>query len=115
MHDQIRTALRIAIYYKYTQLCIGTFGLGSGFRNPVEEVAMMWRETLLKDPEFVGYFQDVVFAFDPMEGASSAGHSSSSKGGSSKGSSSRSAGGGVRAYLEIFRDIFKPSAVLNSS
>ncbi len=107
MRSHIRTALRIAIYYKYTQLCIGTFGLGSGFRNPVEEVATMWREALLKDPEFVGYFRDVVLAFDPMEGVS-ASH------GRSKAGSSKSGGSGVSADLEVFRNVFRPAAVIRS-
>ena len=41
MRDSVRTALRIAIYYGYYNLCIGNFGLGPGFRNPPEEVATM--------------------------------------------------------------------------
>jgi uncharacterized protein (TIGR02452 family) len=65
MKDKIRTALRIAIYYGYPNLCIGNFGLGPGFRNPPEEVATMWKDAFLRDSEFVGHFHDVVFAFEP--------------------------------------------------
>ena len=32
MREKIATALRIAVFYGYKNLCIGSFGLGSGFR-----------------------------------------------------------------------------------
>jgi hypothetical protein len=112
MRDKIRTALRIAVYYGHTKLCIGTFGLGPGFRNPPEEVAMMWRDALLRDPEFVGHFEDVVFAFDAPEGPTST-SSSSSKSSSSKSKSSSSSSGksSVAADLDIFRHVFKPAVI----
>jgi hypothetical protein len=109
MKDKLRTALRIAIYYNYPNLCIGTFGLGSGFRNPPEEVAIMWRDLFLKDPEFVGHFNDVVFAFEPPEGPMGMSSSSSSKH-SSKHSSSSSKSS-VSSDLEIFKHVFKPSVI----
>jgi uncharacterized protein (TIGR02452 family) len=106
MRDKIKTALRIAVYYDYENLCIGTFGLGPGFRNPPEEVAMMWRDALLYDPEFQGRFRDIVFAFEAPEG-SEASHSSP-KSPSSKGSPK---GNSASADLEIFKYIFKPSVI----
>jgi len=110
MRDKIRTALRIAVYYGHTKLCIGTFGLGPGFRNPPEEVALMWRDALLRDPEFVGHFEDIVFAFDAPEGASLS--SSSSKSSSSKSKSSSSSGKSTAAAdLDIFRHVFKPAVI----
>lgn len=110
MRDKIRTALRIAVYYGHTKICIGTFGLGPGFRNPPEEVALMWRDAFLRDPEFVGHFEDVIFAFDAPEGLST---SASSKSSSSKSSSksSPSTKSAVAADLEIFRQLFKPSVI----
>jgi hypothetical protein len=116
MRDKIRAALRIAVYYGHTRLCIGTFGLGPGFLNPVQEVALMWRDALLKDPEFVGHFQDVVFAFEAPEGpaaasSSSSKHSSSRSSGKSSSSSSSSSKNSHAADLEVFRYVFKPSVI----
>lgn len=109
MRDKIRTALRIAVYYGHTKLCIGTFGLGPGFRNPPEEVALMWRDAFLRDSEFVGHFEDVVFAFDAPECTASM--SSSSKSSSSKPKSSFPSKSSVAADLDIFRQVFKPSVI----
>jgi hypothetical protein len=117
MRDKIHTALRIAIHYKYERLCIGTFGLGPGFRNPVEEVAIMWRDALLKDPEFIGRFRDIVFAFEapeglePVDSSSSKASSSKTQGSSSKGPSSSSSQSTTGADLEIFKYVFKPAVV----
>ncbi|CAG8977154.1 hypothetical protein HYALB_00003375 [Hymenoscyphus albidus] len=106
MRDKIRTALRIAVYYGYYNICIGSFGLGPGFRNPTEEVALMWRDAFLKDPEFQGHFQDVVFAFENPEGpGSGSSKSSSSKSSSSKSSSAKST---CASDLEVFKSVFKP-------
>ncbi|KAH8819794.1 hypothetical protein F5884DRAFT_26559 [Xylogone sp. PMI_703] len=110
MREKIRTALRIAIYYGYPNLVISSFGLGPGFRNPPEEVAIMWQEAFLRDPEFVGWFGDVVFAFDPPEGESSKGSpSSKSKSGSS--SSSTKEKSTATSDLEVFKHIFKPAVI----
>jgi len=114
MREKVVTALRIAKWFGHKDLVIGTFGLGSGFRNPPREVAKLWRDALLKDPQFIGWFRDVVFAFEDPEGPPS---NSSSKGGSSsksssKGSSSKSSShskSSAAADLDIFRDVFKPS------
>jgi len=94
-------------------------GLGSGFGNPPEEVARMWRDLFLKDAEFVGNFNDVVFAFEPPEGPMGAGSSSSSssRGSSSKhsskhsSSSSSSSRSKASSDLEIFKHIFSPAVI----
>jgi hypothetical protein len=123
MRDKIRTALRIAVYYGYPNLCISNFGLGPGFKNPAGEVAILWKEAFFDDPEFRGRFQDVVFAFDPIEGTSSSSHkssasSSSSRSGSSKGSTSSSSSKGNSSSasssssdLDKFRDVFTPANI----
>lgn len=115
MRDSIRTALRIAIFYGYYNLCIGNFGLGSGFRNPPEEVATMWKDAFLKDPEFRGHFQDIVFAFEPPDVGSTSSSSSkaSSSKSSSKGSSSKSSSSSSSSSsdLDIFRHVFKPAVI----
>lgn len=119
MKEKIRTALRIAIWYGYERLCIGTFGLGPGFRNPVEEVALMWRDVLLHESEFKGHFQDIVFAFEAPEGPESLVSTNSkaqSKAQSKPGSktstkSSASAKSTVSADLEVFKFVFKPANV----
>ena len=107
MKDKIRTALRIAIYYGYPNLCIGSFGLGPGFRNPPEEVANLWKDAFLKDPEFVGHFHDVVFAFEPESRRESSSSESSSK--SSKESTKNASS--LARDIEIFRDVFNPSKI----
>ncbi|CZT50761.1 uncharacterized protein RSE6_11804 [Rhynchosporium secalis] len=121
MRDKIRTALRIAVYYKHINLVIGTFGLGPGFCNPTEEVALMWRDAFLKDPEFMGHFRDVVFAFEAPEGpgtpTSSSSKGSSSKSSSkstSKSSSKSSSSSSKRTDLDVFRHVFKPANVHNA-
>jgi len=132
MRAKIVAALRVAVYYGHENLCIGTFGLGPGFRNPTEEVAILWRDALLFDEEFKGRFRDIVFAFEACEGpegaisspSSSSKHSSksSSKSSSSKTSTSKSpaldrtlsssgVAGPTAMELDVFRHIFKPSVI----
>ncbi|KAG0647186.1 hypothetical protein D0Z07_7062 [Hyphodiscus hymeniophilus] len=118
MRDSIRTSLRIAIYYGYYNLCIGNFGLGPGFRNPPEEVATMWKDAFLKDPEFRGHFQDIVFAFEFSEGSNSASSSKGSSSKSSKSSSSKSStssssspSSSSSSDLDTFRHVFKPAVI----
>ncbi|RDL33909.1 Uncharacterized protein BP5553_08277 [Venustampulla echinocandica] len=107
MRDNILTALRIAVYYGYPNLCIGSFGLGPGFRNPPEEVALMWRDAFLKDPEFQNHFEDVVFAFENPEDLGEVASSSKSglKPSSSRSSASKNS---TVSDLEIFKQVFKP-------
>lgn len=133
MRDKMVAALRIAVYYGHENLVIGTWGLGPGFRNPAEEVAMLWRDVLLFDDEFKGRFHDIVFAFEACEGAeaAAASPSSSSKHSSKSGSSSKSASktsssksaapkgplsstgiaGSFALELDVFRHIFKPAVI----
>ncbi|KAH7138345.1 hypothetical protein B0J11DRAFT_13297 [Dendryphion nanum] len=91
MIEKMRTVLRIAVYCGHTSLCIGAFGVGPIFRNPVDEVAKMWRKLLFEEPEFSGVFTDVVFAIEK-----------SLVGGSAKGALSE---------LEIFKKEFDPSTI----
>lgn len=62
--DQIRGALRICLYNNYDRVVIGDFGLGNNHRNPPQEMAEMWRDIFLFDPEIRGQFAYVIFAFD---------------------------------------------------
>lgn len=64
MKEKMRTALRIAATRQHTDLCIGAFGVGFGFRNPAVQVASMWRELLFCDKEFQGVFANIVFALE---------------------------------------------------
>ncbi|KAG9243005.1 hypothetical protein BJ878DRAFT_138553 [Calycina marina] len=118
MREKITTALRIAAYYQLPDLVISTFGLGPGFRNPPEEVAMMWRDAFLGEgSEFFGHFRDVVFAFENPEGPSRS-KTSSSKASSSKsnsGSSKTAAAPWSAAFdLEVFQNVFNPSNIHGS-
>ncbi|KAK3347473.1 hypothetical protein B0H65DRAFT_149848 [Neurospora tetraspora] len=71
LKDLLRGALRIAAYNGHTQLVIGDFGLGNGYRNPPQEVAEMWREVLLYDPDLRGRISSVAFVFeDPNQSTS---------------------------------------------
>lgn len=108
MKASIKTALRIAIYYGYDKIVIGTFGLGPGFKNPPEEVANIWRELLVRDNEFNQQFSAIIFSFEPCEGpgGSSSSPSSSSKSSKSSSSSSKTS---FTHELDIFRQTFKPA------
>ncbi|KAF2864642.1 hypothetical protein BDV95DRAFT_613392 [Massariosphaeria phaeospora] len=64
MREKMRAVLRITAYCGHTSVCIGAFGIGPIFRNPVTEVARMWRKLLFEEDEFRGVFTDVVFAID---------------------------------------------------
>ncbi|KAI9843580.1 MAG: hypothetical protein M1837_006257 [Sclerophora amabilis] len=64
MKEKMRAILRIAARHQHTDLCLGAFGVGGCFRNPVREVAVMWREILFAEPEFNGIFTNVVFAVE---------------------------------------------------
>lgn len=65
---KIRAALRICVYYGHTSVTIGDFGLGNGYRNPPQELAEIWREVFLYDPDLRGRFEYVAFCFeDPLQ------------------------------------------------
>ncbi|KHJ32263.1 hypothetical protein EV44_g3352 [Erysiphe necator] len=114
MREKIHIALRIAVWYKHTRLCIGTFGLGNGFGNPTEEVAMLWREALMYNPEFIGHFQDIVFAFESPEGSAANEHPSYRAASSSRSRAVNQSRSNCASDLEVFRRIFKPSNIHNA-
>ncbi|KAG6305045.1 hypothetical protein E4U45_000799 [Claviceps purpurea] len=64
MTEKISGALRICLYHDYDRVVVGDFGLGNGCRNPPEELAGIWRDLLLFDPDLRGQFVYVVFAFE---------------------------------------------------
>ncbi|KAK1757270.1 hypothetical protein QBC47DRAFT_177936 [Echria macrotheca] len=92
--DKLRGALRICAYAEYTNVVIGDFGLGNGYRNPPQEMAELWREVLLYDPDLRGRIRQVAFVFeDPSQSTTQLildDIAKKSKGGSSSGSSSKS-------------------------
>ena len=64
MREKVRGALRICLFNNYDRVIIGDFGLGNGCRNPPQEMAELWRDVLLFDPDLRGHFKYVVFVFD---------------------------------------------------
>lgn len=92
--DKLRGALRICAYNNYSYVVIGDFGLGNGYRNPPQELAELWREVFLYDPDLRGRIRCVAFAFeDPNQSTAQLildDMAKKAKGGSSSGSSSRS-------------------------
>lgn len=73
MREKMRSVLRIASYCGHSNICIGAFGVGPIFRNPVGEIAKMWRKLLFEEDEFCGVFTDVVFAIENSTGTSKGG------------------------------------------
>ncbi|KAI1182941.1 hypothetical protein F5B17DRAFT_443833 [Nemania serpens] len=63
---KIRSALRICAYYGHRSVVIGDFGLGNAHRNPPQELAELWREVLLFDPDIRGRFDHVAFVFEDV-------------------------------------------------
>lgn len=63
MRDKLKTILRIAAANGHHDICLGSFGTGSVWKNPAKEVAEMWKDLLFNDDEFVGLFKNVIFAF----------------------------------------------------
>jgi uncharacterized protein (TIGR02452 family) len=124
--DKIRGALRIAAYYGHDQVVIaGDWGLGNGHRNPPRELAELWREVLLYDPELRGRIREAAFVFeDQMQSTAQLivnemskkdhkrDHAAKGKGkGSSSSSSSSSSSatvafGGYAADCEIYAQVF---------
>ncbi|KAI1280165.1 hypothetical protein F5Y07DRAFT_336092 [Xylaria sp. FL0933] len=64
--NKIRAALRICAYYGHRSVVIGDFGLGRGFRNPPQQLAELWREMFLYDPDVRGRFDHVAFVFEDV-------------------------------------------------
>ncbi|KAG7293812.1 hypothetical protein NEMBOFW57_003869 [Staphylotrichum longicolle] len=118
--EKLRGALRICAYNNYSTVVIGDFGLGNGYRNPPQELAELWREVCLYDPDLRGRIRCVAFVFeDPTQSTtqlilddiakkakgSSSGSSSRSK---TKGSSfgSSSSAGNSPTDIQIFSQVF---------
>ncbi len=70
MKEKIRTVLRIAAAWQHRDICVGAFGAGPGFRNPVPQLAAMWRDVLFNEEEFHDAFSNVVFAIENTSGPS---------------------------------------------
>ncbi|KAK3376682.1 hypothetical protein B0T24DRAFT_225843 [Lasiosphaeria ovina] len=67
VRDKLRAALRICVYNEYSSVVVGDFGLGS-YRNPPLELAEIWREVMLYDPDLRGRLAFVAFVFeDPSQ------------------------------------------------
>ncbi|KAI1773078.1 hypothetical protein F4818DRAFT_117395 [Hypoxylon cercidicola] len=141
VRNKMRAALRICVYYDHRAVVVGDFGLGNSHRNPPQELAELWRDVFLYDPDIRGRFDYVAFVFedqhqsttrlilDDIAKKSKSGHhhgghghssgSSSSKGKSKASSSSSSSGsssgagaaGATPADFDIFSRVFDPSEI----
>lgn len=98
MKEKMRAVLRIAAAHNHRDLCMGAFGVGPGFRNPVTQVATMWRELLFSEEEFKGTFRNVVFAIESSTAAAT---------------TPTTTKGGLSDY-EVFKREFDPSIVVPS-
>ncbi|KAG5959984.1 hypothetical protein E4U57_000340 [Claviceps arundinis] len=68
MREKISRALHVCLDHEYDRAVIGDFGLGDGFLNPPQELAEIWRDLLLFDPNLRGQFRSVHFIFtDPLQ------------------------------------------------
>lgn len=132
---KLRAALRICLYNGYRYVVIGDFGLGNGCRNPPQEMAELWREVFLYDPDLRGQFVFAAFVFEDKrqstmrlilddiakksKGSSGSGAGSSKSRGKSSSSSSSSGsssagsaiGGSVPTDYEIFERVFDERAI----
>lgn len=101
MKEKMRAVLRIAAAHNHRDLCMGAFGVGPGFRNPVTQVATMWRELLFSEEEFKGIFSNVVFAIESSTAATTTA------------TTTTTTKGGLSDY-EVFKREFDPSIVVPS-
>lgn len=63
--DKIRGALLICAFNHHERIVVsGDWGLGNGHRNPPRELAEVWREVLLYDPDLRGRIKEVAFVFE---------------------------------------------------
>ncbi|KAG5994679.1 hypothetical protein E4U52_000901 [Claviceps spartinae] len=68
MREMISGALRVCLEHEYDRVVIGDFGLGDGFLNPPQDLAEIWRDLLLFDPNLREQFRSVHFVFtDPLQ------------------------------------------------
>ncbi|KAL8918876.1 MAG: hypothetical protein Q9172_005234 [Xanthocarpia lactea] len=94
MKEKMRSVLRIAAIHHHSDLCMGAFGVGPGFRHPPAQIASMWRNLLFEEAEFQGVFSNVVFAIE------TAAESSSQDG---------------RTDHDVFKNEFDPSNIVKTS
>ncbi|XXH01988.1 hypothetical protein Hte_008352 [Hypoxylon texense] len=64
VRNKMRAALRICVYYEHRAVVVGDFGLGNAHRNPPQELAELWRDVFLYDPDIRGRFDYVAFVFE---------------------------------------------------
>lgn len=120
--NKLRAALRIALWQGYTQVVIGDFGLGN-YKNPPREMAELWREVFLYDPQLRGKFQHVAFVFQDLSHSTAkliAEGIAKSSGGRGKhktkkekenASSSSLSGMYFPTDFEVYSDVFRPSEI----
>ncbi|PKS11194.1 hypothetical protein jhhlp_002955 [Lomentospora prolificans] len=129
---KLRAALRICLYNGYRYVVIGDFGLGNGCRNPPQEMAELWREVFLYDPDLRGQFLFAAFVFEDerqsttrfilddiakksKSGGAGGGSTSKSRGKASSSStwssSSSLASGPSPTDYEIFEKVFDESEI----
>jgi uncharacterized protein (TIGR02452 family) len=128
IREKIRGALRICLYNGYDRVVVGDFGLGNGYRNPPQELAEIWRDAFLFDPDLRGQFTYVVFVFDDPDQSTmrlireemtrketkskGSSHKSKSHGShDSSGSSSRSSPSGAPTDMAVFQWVFDTAEV----
>lgn len=124
VRDKMLGALRICAYHGYNSVVIGDFGLGNGYRNPPQELAELWREVCLYDPDLRGRIRCVTFVIeDPNQSTTqlilddlekkAKGSSSKSrpKSGSSSTSSSNSSLYNSPTDFEIFSRVFNQAEI----
>jgi hypothetical protein len=120
--DKLRGALRICLYNGYDRVVIGDFGLGNGYRNPPQELAELWRDVFLFDPDLRGQFTYVVFVFeDPQQSTmrhildeivkKENGSKSKSRSGSSSSSTTSKSHSNAPTDRQIFEHVFDPAEV----
>ncbi|ETS85138.1 hypothetical protein PFICI_03163 [Pestalotiopsis fici W106-1] len=120
--NKIRAGLLICAGQGFSQVVIMDFGLGNSNRNPPQEIAEMWREVFMWDPEIRGHFSHVAFVFeDPYQSTTklilddiakkSKGGSSSKKSKSSSSSSSSSSTHSSPSDYDIFANVFCSQAI----
>jgi hypothetical protein len=122
--EKLRGALRICAYNNYSTVVVGDFSLGNGYRNPPQELAELWREVCLYDPDLRGRIRCVAFVFeDPSQStaqlilddiAKKAKGGSSSSRSKSKGSSSSStssSAGNSPTDAQIFAQVFDSTEI----
>ncbi|KAI0179759.1 hypothetical protein GGR52DRAFT_568527 [Hypoxylon sp. FL1284] len=141
VRNKMRAALRICIYYEHRAVVVGgDFGLGNSHRNPPQELAELWRDVFLYDPDIRGRFDYVAFVFEDRHQSTARlilddiakkskhhhghghghGHGSGSSGsskGKSKASSSSSSSGSASgpasapSDFDIFARVFNPAEI----